>query len=562
VIATFLLEQVEKVRSSYLLLLGLECSIPLVMLIYNLPAIEYMSNSVASAAQGDSDKLLIGITGFVLTSLVYEMLRRIKDRVKISVVTSLRFKTFHDLTSKLIKCDSLYFKNNDPVGLVYTVKNVSDSAERVLLLCITSIKYIVYLIAIPIKAYYINPKCAYIICSWICAWAGALYVLFKYVDPAVILLARSRNRLLMNLSDTLHNIESVFLYKTHSHEETKLGNRLRAIVLQDKNLQTLFWYMWLGQSAMFAMIIYLNFLVLYYAQCFIVGTFMALYKIISELSDIIWSSADYIFDLIDNYGKLANGLLVLSSTPIVQISSSSIGLQKLKNLGNQAGVIEFNQVTFTYNNFTQFNFNCQIKEGEMVALVGKSGSGKSTFIRLVLGMINPTSGKIINTIIKDEDEDSFTYIPQNVYLFQESIRYNLTYGIRRRISDSEIKEALYAASCDFIYDLPQRYDTVITKHNLSGGQAQRILIARSILMDSKVLVFDEPTSALDRQTEVNVMHYIAKLKSTKITIARKIDTIKSADKVLIFEGGRIVASGSNQELKFNQHYLRFCPSQI
>ena len=223
--------------------------------------------------------------------------------------------------------------------------------------------------------------------------------------------------------------------------------------------------------------------------------------------------------------------------------------------------IELRQVSFGYANEGRKvlqDVNLTLPVGKMVALVGESGGGKSTLTKLLPRFHDPTSGAVLWDGIDLRDariaslRRQMALVTQETVLFNDTVRYNITYG-RPDASDEEMRDAARTAFAhDFIMDLPSGYDTIIGERGifLSGGQRQRLAIARAILMNVPVLILDEATSALDAESEQLVQRALANLvrDRTTIVIAHRLSTVRRADNIVVMEAGRIIEQGTHKDL--------------
>ncbi len=246
--------------------------------------------------------------------------------------------------------------------------------------------------------------------------------------------------------------------------------------------------------------------------------------------------------------------------------------EELEQTGNVdlSGSLRFENVNFSYpdnpKKFILKNINFEIPQGERWALVGSSGSGKSTIASLVLQFYQPTTGKVYFDDIEMTKlslyniRKNMAVVPQSSSLFTGTIRENIMYG-RLDATEEEFQEVAIEASVDeFVKDLTDGYATEVGENGmrLSGGQRQRILLARAMLKNPKILILDEATSALDSETEmlVQVAIYLMTQKCTSLTIAHRLSTVKTADRILVMDQGEIIEQGTYEELMAddNSHF--------
>ena len=226
------------------------------------------------------------------------------------------------------------------------------------------------------------------------------------------------------------------------------------------------------------------------------------------------------------------------------------------------GAVLFDDVTFHYPSRPATaaldGVSLDVKPGETVALVGPSGAGKTTIIQMILRFYDPNTGTVsidgvsLKDMARDEFRKSIALVPQDPVIFADSARENIRFG-RPDATDAEVEEAAKAAAAhDFIAALPDGYDSYVGERGvmLSGGQKQRIAIARAILRDAKILLLDEATSALDAESEALVQKAVDNLAEgrTTIVVAHRLATVKKADRIAVFEGGKIVATGTHDDL--------------
>ena len=273
-----------------------------------------------------------------------------------------------------------------------------------------------------------------------------------------------------------------------------------------------------------------------------------------------------ILSLMENFSSLRSSLkeYELAVERIIEFENDDIYPKDVfgkKHLSHIKGDINFDNITFSYDsdkNKILDKFNLNIKHKTTVALIGHSGSGKSTILNLLTKSYLPENGIITidNVDIKDLDEatfkDAISIVSQSPYIFNMSIKDNLLLVNPDANSDEIDKVCKQACLYDYINSLPDKYDTVIGESgvNLSGGQKQRLAIARALLKNSPILLFDEATSALDNQTQSEIKATLDNLKNeyTIIIVAHRLSTIQDCDTIHVIEDGKVISSGKHKKL--------------
>ena len=262
--------------------------------------------------------------------------------------------------------------------------------------------------------------------------------------------------------------------------------------------------------------------------------------------------------------------------PIIDTKNLITDSQDAKNLNISEGKIEFKNVDFSYlpkERQVLKSINLNIKGGKMTALVGHSGSGKSTILNLIPRFYNIQNGDIL---IDDQSiynsktfslRQNISLVSQDTTLFDDTVKNNITYA-NPNASDNELREALKLSySYDFIEKLPQKMDTIIGENGvrLSGGEKQRISIARAMIKKSSIILLDEATSSLDSETEEKIQNALKLLTKNKTTlaIAHRLSTILSSENIYVVDDGKIIANGKHQELLENSKiYKNFFEKQL
>lgn len=296
-----------------------------------------------------------------------------------------------------------------------------------------------------------------------------------------------------------------------------------------------------------------------------IGIFLTVNKTITiPIFVMLYSYKNKVLNLLNyvvNLFELTKKFNVSASRIFTVIDGNEFEKEKFGNthLDKIEGNFEFKNVTFGYDDKDVLNnLSFKIKPNETIAFVGKSGGGKTTIFSLINKLYTVKDGKIlidnvdINRLDKDSIRNNISVITQNPYIFNFSIKENLKL-VKAEVTDEEIKKACHLACLDdYIESLPDKYDTVVGEGGItmSGGQKQRLAIARALIRKTKIILFDEATSALDNQTQYDIQKSINNLKGdyTILIIAHRLSTVINSDKIFLIDKGQIIAIGTHQEL--------------
>lgn len=355
-----------------------------------------------------------------------------------------------------------------------------------------------------------------------------------------------------------------------------------AIEKFDRINQTLYRSAWKSQFLSTAMHPIMQFIGnLGYVVISILGGYMVIKGRI-EVGDIL-SFTQYVRQFTQQINQLAQVMNTIQSAvaaservfDFLGLEEEVLEVDKALSVEGLHGNIEFDHVSFGYNpnKIIIKDFCAKVKDGQKIAIVGPTGAGKTTIVKLLMRFYELNSGRIlidgkdITKFNRNEIRRMFGMVLQDTWLFNGTIRDNVRYG-KLEASDTDVKAACHTASVDhFIKTLPDGYDMILNEEadNISGGQKQLLTIARVILADPKILILDEATSSVDTRTEILIQEAMDKLMEgrTSFIIAHRLSTIKNADLILVMNEGDIVEQGTHDELlQKNGFYANLYNSQF
>ena len=306
---------------------------------------------------------------------------------------------------------------------------------------------------------------------------------------------------------------------------------------------------------------------------------------LSLFSDMVVFSS-YAMQVIMSFLMLAIIFMIVprasvSAKRINEVLDENIEIQDLVSVSakpKEVGTVAFKNVSFKYADADEYilkNISFEAKKGETVAFLGSTGSGKSTLLNLIPRFYDATEGEVLvdGVNVKDYKQqdlhDLLGYVPQKAVLFKGTIKSNVAYGENEKnITDTKVKEAIHVAQADdFVLKLDDTYDHAIAQGgtNVSGGQKQRLSIARAIARDPEIYLFDDSFSALDYKTDATLRKELKKYTkdATTLIVAQRIGTVMNADKILVLENGECVGIGTHKELLKNcEVYKQIALSQL
>jgi ATP-binding cassette subfamily B protein len=287
-----------------------------------------------------------------------------------------------------------------------------------------------------------------------------------------------------------------------------------------------------------------------------IGTIIALYQLQGNMGFMLNTVGNFVAQMQISLAG-AERVIELLDEPVEPDSIELSGQDSSRSM------VELHEAVFGYTDERKVldGFNLRVEKGQVVALVGSSGGGKSTVFKLLMGFCflekgsMTIDGKLASAYSLAQLRDLFAYVPQESYLFEGTIEENIRYGCQNASFDDIISAAKTANAHDFIMEQPEAYQTIVGERGakMSGGQRQRIAIARALIKNAPILLLDEATSSLDSQSEKLVQDALKKLMDgrTVIVIAHRLSTIENSDIIFVLEDGKVVEKGKHKELLAN-----------
>lgn len=518
--------------------------------------------------QDISPKSLHSVLILVVFCVIVIVFHNIGYRVGDYATSYFQSKVMRDLydstIKKLFAHSYEFFSNSFSGGIVAKAKRFSKSFETLMDIISFQVWFSFVTLSGVITVLFLEvPIVAWLFLVWTILYLAVTFIFIRKkltLDEAE---AEADSKVISHLADIITNILTIKVFSASRREEisfkkvTQNEEEKRYRAWTFANFQSLVQAVLMGVLQI--SVLFLN-VYLWYNNLISVSTIVLIQFYIFGLFDILWNLGRSITKAMKALSDMKEAVDIFDQHPDIVDSQET----QMPAEGN--GLIEFNAVSFEYIKGTAVfnNFNINIKPGERVGIVGRSGSGKSTITKLLLRFQDVSGGSIlingqdVREIKQDDLRNLISYVPQESILFHRTIKENISYG-KPGASDSEIIDvAKRAHAHEFISNLTKGYDTLVGERGikLSGGERQRIAIARSMLKSSPILILDEATSSLDSLSEKYIQESFVELMKdrTTIVIAHRLSTIQKMDRIIVLDNGKIVEEGGHQELLNNKSF--------
>lgn len=482
---------------------------------------------------------------------------RLLDWVKLKLFPNLREDVMSKMFVYLNQHSHHYFQNNLVGSLINKIADMQNGVIDIFTTLDDLYAQTLGLSVAIITLLFIHPIFAVILMGWTLAFLLITFLFLKPIQRLSTSFAESKTSVVGKMVDSISNIVNVRLFARHLQENQYIHQSIKDAVQRDRAMQAKIIKMRLFWDISIILLMSLNLFILlnmYSKNLVSIGDFTFVISLSISILWNLWFLASQFVSFSEQIGQCKQALSIIS------VPHEIVDTVGARPLVVSKGRIRFHDVTFHYDEGTHLfkNKNIVIEAGQKVGLVGFSGSGKSTFVNLILRLFEVESGEItideqnINQVTQKSLREQIALIPQDITLFHRTLLENINFG-NTKSTDEEIIEIAKKAHChEFITQLPQGYQSMVGERGikLSGGQRQRIAIARAMLKDAPILILDEATSALDSVTEKYIQEALNLLMQNKTTIviAHRLSTLSKMDRILVFDNGQIIEDGTHEQL--------------
>ncbi len=496
---------------------------------------------------------------------------RFLDWVRLKLFPVLREDICMSMFRWLNQHSHRYFQNNFAGSLINKINDMQSATINILnIVDDVYTQFLGFLVAIGVLLY-LYPIFALILISWVIVFLGITFLFLRPIKNASQHYAESITQFVGNMVDSVSNVMNVRLFDRFTTENQYIQNSVKEAVKRDQSLQAKIIGMRVLWDISIICLLGINLIVLlkmYSINKVTIGDFTFVTSLSISILWNLWFVAGQFVSFTEQIGRCKQALSIIVEPHEIVDAADAFPL-KLNR-----GEIRFDNVTFHYDEGARLfdNKSVIIDGGQKVGLVGFSGSGKSSFVNLILRLFEVESGDIliddqnINHVTQQSLREHIALIPQDITLFHRNLLENIRFG-DPTASDEAVIDAAKKAHChEFISELPEAYQSMVGERGikLSGGQRQRIAIARAILKNAPILILDEATSALDSVTEQYIQESLYHLMQNKTTIviAHRLSTLAKMDRILVFDKGRIIEDGTHDSLLvLKGHYARMWQMQ-
>ena len=521
--------------------------------------VKLILNTAMSGNEADIyNKLLYFMGLYLFFDFIYLSIFRWYDWIIIQFRPAIKKHIVLILMDKMMDHSHSFYQRQFAGDLTTRISDIAVSVPDILrividrlLACLLMLVFVLYNIS------RIHMKFTIALGLWVILFLGISIVLVFRNKNLAYDVADARAKVVGSIVDILTNMASVRFFARKSFEMGYLSHYLDNSVAKDQRRDWFFLKLHAFQGASFWIFQIVCFWWLLQGlvnKTMSPGDFVLVLTLNLHIIENFWNIAKDMREFWEKIGNIVQGLAIIESPIDIKDAPGA------RDLVVTQGEIVFDNVQFQYHDAESLfeHESVVIKPGQKIGLVGYSGSGKSTFVNLILRLFDVTQGRIlidsqdITQVTQDSLHEAITMIPQDPSLFHRSLVENIAYGKKNATHKEIIAAAKRAYAHEFIVALSQGYDTQVGERGirLSGGQRQRVSIARAILKNSPILILDEATSQLDSVTENQIQDSLWDLMQGKTTlvIAHRLSTLLQMDRILVFDNGSIVEDGSHEEL--------------
>lgn len=504
--------------------------------------------------------VIVPVSFYILVAFWFTLSFRFYDYVCLTFYPNLRANLTAYATDKVSRQSYSFFQSQFSGSLANKIKDLNRGIEEIIQIFFDRFlsNFLALLIAC-LMLLSVQPVLSFVLLMWTCLLLGSSFLFTRKARKLSHAFSQASSQTVGAVVDIFTNILNVRLFAAQKIENQRLKTQLRFNAEADKSLRKYLFMINMVQGISTAIMIAICLIIMTYSlesYDITVGDFGLVLTLLVSIANTIWNLADEFSRFSENYGLVSQALSIINAKQDIKDLPNAGKLKVTK------GEIRFESIYFHYREKGREplfnNESIILNPGEKIGLVGYSGSGKTTFVQLILRLFEVQSGKIcidnqsISDVTQDSLHEAIAMIPQDPTLFHRTLMENIRFG-KPTATNEEILQAAYKAHAhEFIRRLPEGYETVVGERGIkiSGGQRQRIAIARAILKNAPILILDEATSALDSMTESKIQASLHNLMQGKTTlvIAHRLSTLLNMDRVLVFERGHIIEDGTHEQL--------------